>query len=146
MLLLMVASNSSMAEWIKVGTTDNDDTIAYFNPSTVRLKGNKAKMWTLMDFKNPRKTGVAGEDEYLSSRQLMEFDCKEEKTRTLAFVGNSENMGHGDTIFSDHVSSDTDWRYIPPDSCGRIVFENCLQKNAFLGSAQSKMFRSNAMR
>lgn len=97
LMLLALPGNSVLAEW---GRLDGGDVHqnTYANPATLRKNGNQVKMWSLSDFK------VAQErfgKTFLSSKRLVEYDCKEDQVRLLAYAWYSGNMGEGELVYSN---------------------------------------------
>lgn len=122
MMLLAVASNSAMAEWVSVGS--NELTAIYVDQSTVKRAGNMATMWHMTDFKTPQQD--MGE-KYLSAKDQNEYDCKEMKSRRRASSQHSKNMGGGKVVYSDTYTSK--WKPVPPDSGLEILWKfACLKK------------------
>ncbi|MDE2309845.1 MAG: hypothetical protein KGL01_03330 [Betaproteobacteria bacterium] len=122
MMLLVVVSNSALAEWISVAS--NKNTTIYVDPATVQRKGNMATMWHMTDYKTPSKD--MGE-EYLSTKDQNEYDCKEVKVRRRASSQHSKNMGGGKVVYSDTYT--TRWKPVPPDSGIEILWKfACLKK------------------
>ena len=50
MILLVLSSGPTYAEWKSVYANNSDETI-YIDPDTVRRMGDMVEMWTLYDFK-----------------------------------------------------------------------------------------------
>ena len=122
MMLLAVASNSAMAEWVNVGS--NENVSIYVDPTTIQRAGNMAKMWHLFDFKYVKED--MGEP-YLSTREQNEYDCKEEKYRRRATSQHSKNMGSGKVVYSDSYTAK--WKPVPPDSGIEIMWKfACLKR------------------
>lgn len=122
MMLLAVASNSAMAEWVNVGS--NENVSIYVDPTTIQRAGNMAKMWHLFDFKYVKED--MGEP-YLSTREQNEYDCKEEKYRRRATTQHSKNMGSGKAVYSDSYTAK--WKPVPPDSGIEIMWKfACLKR------------------
>ena len=108
-LMLLVTAGAASAEWTVAG--GNDQFVQYVDRATIRRNGNFVKMWDLTDFKMART--VAG-DSYLSSKSQQEYDCKEEKSRTLAFTWLSGQMGNGKVVYAN--SDPRKWSPIQPGS------------------------------
>lgn len=70
----------------------------YVDTDTIRRKGDMVNWWELMDRKTVRT--VAG-TWFLSVKAQHEFDCAEERHRSLTFTDFSGNMGNGNVVFSD---------------------------------------------
>jgi len=116
MMLLAVVSNGAMAEWVKVGS--NKNTAIYVDQTTIQRAGNMSKVWQLTDFNTPNKD--MGE-EYLSTKDQNEYDCKEAKLRRRASSQHSKNMGGGKVVYSDSYTSK--WKPVPPDSGLEILWK-----------------------
>ena len=116
MMLLTVVSHSAMAEWIAVGS--NKSTTIFVDTATIQRTGNMATMWHLTDFKTPQKD--MGE-EYLSTKDQNEYDCKATKMRRRASSQHSANMGKGKVVYSDSFA--TRWKPVTPDSGVEILWK-----------------------
>jgi hypothetical protein len=92
-LTLFLISTATLAEWTKVGKSDNKGGYTvYADLESIRKAGDRVKMWTLFDYQNEQKSsGVI----YLSKTIRREFDCTGEHTRILAFKLFSWNMEQG---------------------------------------------------
>ncbi len=109
LLLLMLASQSAMAAWTEID--DNSDFAVYVDFSTIRKFNNKARMWSMYDYKQaPASDGFV----YRSMKFQYEFDCQNNQARMLAFSLYSENMGEGDLVYSD--SKVGKWEAVIPGS------------------------------
>jgi hypothetical protein len=105
-LALMLLATSARAEWFKYAETDGAD--LYYDPATIRREGNLRRVWEIQDLK---QLGGSGE---LSRRVLNEFDCKDERVRSLSVSGHSGQMARGNALLS--ISQTNEWTYIPPDT------------------------------
>jgi len=121
-LMLVIVSSGVMAELVEVaksgeGTEETDFIIVYADPDTIRKKGNKAKMWVLIDYK-------IIEEEYgaTSVRQREEYDCKEKKQRIFFIAFYTGHMGKGETVLI-HSEPEARWQQLPTGSIGRITLE-----------------------
>lgn len=117
MWLLAVVSNNAMAEWTRIG--GDDTTTDYVNLATIRENGNIVIMWSLANFGTAQKT-FDGRS-FTSSKTQMEYDCKEEKKRTVAITNTSQYMGEGEVIYTATVTGD--WSAIVPDSIAEIKWK-----------------------
>ena len=116
-LILVMTATAAMAEWTRVDSSD--EFILYVDRATIIRNGHLVKMWGLYDLKTVQ-TGAAG-DSYLSDKAQSEYDCKEEKVRTLALIFFSGQMGNGKVVYSD---SDTmKWIPVPPGSFGATLWK-----------------------
>ena len=117
MCLLTMMSNSAMAGWVECAG-DKDSSINC-DSTTIRIDGNRVKMWVLNDYKKVIAPSYG--KPYLSTISQMEFDCKEEQIRGLYFSNYSGNMGSGELIYSDTDS--TKWVPVVPRSTGEYVWK-----------------------
>ena len=117
-IVLMLVSGAASAEWTVADV--NDEFIQYVDRATIRRNGNFVKMWSLTDDKTVQKTSTGLS--FLSSKEQREYDCKEERTRLLAFLWFSGQMGSGKVVFSNSVTSMT-WDPISPGSVGVTLWK-----------------------
>ena len=110
------------AEWVEV-SSDNTDTIYYANPTTIRKAGNMVKIWELYDLKTAQKSSEG--TSYLSMKMQSEYDCKEERQRTLFISHYSKNMGRGEAVFSFSYtdSNINSWTPVSPGSVGEGLWK-----------------------
>jgi hypothetical protein len=111
--LLFLLHAPVWAEWTKVDETDR--TVVYVDPERVQKNAQFPTAWQLSDYRQPNKRGV------LSSQNLIEFDCKGKKRRTLVFVSHNENMGEGKVIFKSLKPGQ--WHPVPHDSVAEQILE-----------------------
>ena len=97
LILLLMISTNVMAEWIVVGGNDDVGITTYADFGTIKRKGNKVKMWSLLDLKTVQE--VAGK-KYLSVMSRNEYDCEEETGRQLDIHWYSGNMRGGEVVES----------------------------------------------
>ncbi len=127
MLLFAVVSNSAIAEWVQAGS--NTGTTIFADPTTIHMKGNKAQMWTLINFASPRTVyfgrGDAdmapGDNTVWSNKEQREYDCKEELQRLLYISYHPEKNGKGGSVFRESYP-DSEWRPVEPDSISRELW------------------------
>lgn len=101
-LMLLLGSTNTIAEWTYLDKNTSGGYKTYVNLKSLIKNGNKVKMWRLNDFKSIQ---IFPDDntKYLSSISRDEYDCVEETLRKLDFFWYSENMGHGQVVYSsDH--------------------------------------------
>jgi hypothetical protein len=113
-----------LADWVEAGTSADDDVTMFANRETIRKQGHNVKMWSLSDLKSPK---LLGGKPHLSYKEQIEYDCGEERTRTLATSYHSGHMGQGSVIFSD--SEPGKWETVFPDSLGEVLYAiACIEK------------------
>jgi len=109
-VLLTALSGSAAAGWVEVG--GNEITVAYADSGTIRRAGDMVKMWHLLDYATARS--IEGIKPYLSIKVLDEYDCAQERARTISMSLHSGNMGVGEVLGT--VTDPGDWRPVPPDT------------------------------
>lgn len=112
-LVLAAVSGVAMAEWVEVG--ESDSLSLYIDPATIRKDGNLRRVWVIHDLKQRDKDGV------MSLRGLLEYDCKEARSRDLSSSTHSGPMAGGKML--DSYSSRGNWNYIPPGTTGEAVLK-----------------------
>ena len=130
MFLLTVASNSVMAEWVRVGTNEAVNLTIYADPDTIRKVGNNVTMWNLLDFsavqRSSGSTNFPGTS-YLSVKAQHEYNCKEEQQRILVYYWYSKNMANGNVVFSDETIDE--WIPVHPYSTKEILMNYACRKH-----------------
>ncbi len=116
-LILAVVSSSAMAEWVKVGTSDDKTTTIYADPSTIRKSGNRVKMWALWDYSTAQE---GGSKPYMSVRIQNEYNCKEETSRQIYATTFSGNMAGGHTIGRQ---GGREWEPVAPRTHGEALWK-----------------------
>ncbi len=116
-LMLAVVSSSAMAEWVKVGTSDDKTTTIYADPSTIRKSGNRVKMWALWDYSTAQE---GGSKPYMSVRIQNEYNCKEETDRQIYATTFSGNMAGSHTI---NRQGGKKWEPVAPRTFGETLWK-----------------------
>ena len=111
---LALENENAVDGWVIVGS-DKTDT-SYANPSTIRKKGSMVTMWSLDDFKRADVFDKTVRPR-MSAMYQTEYDCDEERLRSLSSSSYSENMGKGQVVFSNPDLGE--WIALPPHSRGR---------------------------
>jgi hypothetical protein len=117
-LLILLNGGPAYAEWVAVAKTDDQGMTTYVDRDTIRHKGNVVKLRELADFKTVQ-TGV--DESFLSFKVQSEYDCAEDRHRTLALTYFSGNMGRGNVVFSD--SDEQKWEPVQPGSVDQILWK-----------------------
>ena len=106
-VLLVLSSGPVYAEWIELGKSAG--MTAYYDPDTIREKGNLRKMWILYDFTTSQVTSGLS---YLSAIVQVEYDCSEERGRILARTAYADKMSNGKVVWSN--SDEDTWTPVAP--------------------------------
>jgi len=125
LLLLSGLSSSALAEWVEVVKEDGLTILG--NPATVRRQGNLVRMWDMSDYGSKQKlTG----NSYLSKLLFAEYDCANEKYRSLYLSVHKENSGDGNLLYATDV--DDFWRPVPPGSVAENLLKFACEKSNLL--------------
>jgi len=89
----------------------------HVNPSTISRKGNKVRVWDLMDYRTTPDRNTP----YLSTKRQTEYDCKELRSRLIFISAYSGNLGKGE-IVNTATNTSSDWTPIVPESVGEILW------------------------
>ena len=130
MLLLWLAVQPwlALADWEAVD--ENFLAVVYIDPDKVRASSVYPQAWHLIDLRERAKTGA------MSRLALMEYDCHDQRRRTLAFASKSEAMGEGKTLFTSAVS--TPWKPVSGDTVAEKVLGMLCGHNAGKGAKGHK--------
>lgn len=128
LVLLAIASNGAMADWLKIF---GDEKLAiYIESTTIRKNGSKVKLWQLIDYSEPqtdyRHYKIFLIDSYLSTKGQFELDCRSEQSREIYFMFQTEPMGSGKTTYASE--SPQQWIPIVPDSSVQIIWKYACDK------------------
>ena len=91
-------STNVFAKWTRFGDSTDGATTVYIDFETIKKKGHKVKIWSLMDFKTVQKPPSG--TKYLSTLSHDEYDCEEETNRMLDLYSYSRSMGQGEIVYS----------------------------------------------
>jgi len=122
-LVLLVLSGSggfAKAEWLKIMTVSNSDGFTVYGDFTTHRidKNGLVKMWFLYDYKRAQKNYQVP---YMSVRIQRQYDCNEERARTLAQSLFDGNMALGNVVSDD--SSERTWGPIAPGTLGETMWK-----------------------
>lgn len=123
--MLALASASAMAEWKWVAEDAAIGITVYIDPATINKAGDMAKMSSLIDFHSALGNT---ERKYLSQKEQGEYDCRDTKSRTLAFSRTRKNMATGEVVYSDNTPSR--WVPVVPGSAGEVLWDYACGKQA----------------
>lgn len=91
--LISLVAAPAWADWVPM--SESDDPATYIDPATVRKDGNLRRASMLENLKQKGKFGE------LSRQTLVEYDCKEERSRTLSYSLHSEPMSGGQLLLTN---------------------------------------------
>lgn len=116
-LCVVLITHDAWAEWTKSGENEDGILTHYVDRGTIRRAGHVTKMWVLQNFAAAQASGTKGKS-FRSSKSQMEFDCREEKHRTLAAYWYAGLMGKGGIVASD--TNPGKWALNIPDSVPEV--------------------------
>ncbi len=119
--LLLLSSVPAYAEWVSIEKSNQLAGImtVYFDPDTIRRKGNLVTMVQLIDFKTMQ--GGRSPSRFSSTKIQKEFDCAEERLRLLALTDFWGNMGTGEPAGA-YVEGGN-WVTVEPDSINQALWK-----------------------
>jgi len=116
-VLLVCATGTALADWVRIRS---DGTVTVLADSgSLSRSGDIAAMWSMINHAKPRKTDDG--EEYLSSRQHMEYDCTDRLSRRLEFDRYSDLSGLGRAVYSNKNASA--WSPVTPGSVAGELFK-----------------------
>ena len=122
--LLVLNSSAAYAEWVKVSDRNEAGKTVYMDPVSIRRNSNLVKMWQFFDYKTVQTVGGV---RFLSNKEEWEFDCVEERSRSLGLKEYSGNMGNGTVVYTN--SQVGKWLPVVPGSIGHTVWKVACQKD-----------------
>ena len=99
LLLLLMVSTNVFAEWTLIDNNEVTGTTAYVDFKTIRKKGNKVKIWTLIDF--DMEQTLSDGRRYMSTTGRYEYDCVNETALLWEGGGQSGKMMNGKSVWGD---------------------------------------------
>ncbi len=118
LLITLMFSSTSYAEWTNVGALDGDT--FYLDFERIRKVDGYVYYWTLLDYLKPDEFG------YLSLKMYLQGDCKLFRYKKLSNFIHKEPMGEGNGY---HVSlKDPEWGYPVPTSAHEAILNQVCDK------------------
>jgi len=119
LLVLNYSVGLAQAEWEEI--TGSDKVTVYIDPTTHRIdkKSGLVKMWILYD--SFTVTKLSERSSFLSFRSHVQYDCNEERVRSLEASYFEGHMADGKVVFSS--STEGQWYPVAPGSIGETLWE-----------------------
>jgi hypothetical protein len=109
---LMMLACSAWAEWLLYAETQK--ATFYYDPATISKDGSmRRRVWQLTDLRKRHKDGE------MSRRSRIEYDCKQESYRFLAYSAHSEPMAGGTVLKTK--GEENNLRAIPPNTVLEMI-------------------------
>lgn len=100
--------------WVKVASRSTFD--VYADPSTIKRTGNRRQM---AGIRNLKEYGVKFGKSYLSSKEVFEHDCDNQRSNLLGWTHYSQHNAQGVVVDGGSPASDNSW-YEPTEMGGLI--------------------------
>lgn len=110
--LLAGAVGQASAAWVRLRGDGVVTVLA--DPAKITRSTGRATMWSVINYTQARKT--ADGREFLSSKQQIEYDCVEPRSRHLAFTRHTDYTGWGEVVYTNNALGE--WTALPPGSIG----------------------------
>lgn len=117
-LLAGLLCGTVQAEWVPLGRSDSFR--AYVDPKPVQKNADSVQVWQLMDFVTAQ--WVDAQTVVGSIRNLVEYDCHQPRSRTLAAEAYSEQMGGGRKVANERPANPP-WEGVEPGSSAAKIRE-----------------------
>lgn len=111
LVLLSLACSVAQAEWVFIAKNQALTDTYYGDSATKQWSGSLVKVWDLVNFEKPEKTGNII---YSSIKQFLQFNCVQKAYQSLYLTAHSGQMGSGKTVFSEGYAEQ--WTPIAPDT------------------------------
>lgn len=115
-IILLFITESANADWDLL--LKNSKLSIYLDIASYQKVGHQVKMWSLWDYSVPQSPEGVGP--YSSVKYLIEFDCKEAKTRLLSAIWFSGRMGIGYLLSSINIE---DWDLVNTTSINESLWK-----------------------
>lgn len=102
-LLLSLVLAPASAEWVKIAETDRLS--LYLDADSLHKDGHRRKVWEIHTFKQRLRDGE------WSRRELQEYDCRNERFRSVSFYTYAEPMAGGTALHAHRAPAP--WAYVP---------------------------------
>lgn len=109
-------AGSAQAEWLALGRSENFR--AYMDQKSLQRNGDLVQVFQLMDFVTAQwadERTVVG-----SIKTLVEYDCGQPRSRTIALEAYSEQMGDGRMVATERLPN-AEWESIGPGSTSEKI-------------------------
>lgn len=109
-LSLILLSGNAYADWTLVSTTTKGDEF-FVDNQTLKREGASRRIWMMTNFGSPIDFS---QQKVYSQKEFIEFNCAEDKARTLTNILYSEKNGQGAII--DRLTLEPTWSYPVPQT------------------------------
>lgn len=135
-LIIMISDGSAFAGWEAVAVSDTGMTV-YIDRTTIQRDTYVVTMSVLHDYSVPERLSSGS---FLSFTARQQYDCGEQRSRTLGAVVFTEHMGNGAVLYSG-LGDDT-WQAVTPMSINHALWQAVCPDGKLIEVA--KLFSSKA--
>lgn len=111
--IVLTVFPAKAANWFYV--TESSVASNYIDTQSIRIEGERRRVWQMSDRK------VNGTNGSRSSRSLVEYDCKEARSRFLQGVNFTGQEASGNIVSMTNEASQ--WSYVDPGTTGELLFQ-----------------------
>ena len=99
--------------------TEREGTTGYYDRASVKKNKGTARLWVMWDSSQTRDAaGVL----HMSTRELLEVDCEQERFRFLAWMAYAGRAGGGELLKTINLEpGEAPWNYIAPGTSGMSI-------------------------
>lgn len=115
--VLMISDGLAYAGWEAVAVSDTGMTV-YIDRTTIQRDTYVVTMSVLHDYRVPERLSSGS---FLSFTARQQYDCGEQRSRTLGAVVFTEHMGNGAVLYSG-MGDDT-WQPVTPMSINHALWQ-----------------------
>jgi len=115
-LTTCLLAGGAQAEWLALGRSETFR--VYMDQKSLQRNGERVQVFQLMDFVTAQwadERTVVG-----SIKSLVEYDCSQPRSRTVALEAYSEQMGDGRTVANEQLPN-AEWENINPGSTSEKI-------------------------
>ena len=124
LFVLLLINMPAWAEWTIVGGGDDARFSTYADITTIRRQDNVARMWTLVDFRNPQRAPYG--PEYLSLKAQQEYDCTGRRSKLLTTEFYPGQMGNEDVVATR--AGPNEWEPVPSEGIKEALWKVACEK------------------
>ena len=117
MFLMMIGSGSAYAGWEAVAVSNTGMTV-YIDRSTIQRETFVVTMSVLHDYQIPEHFSSGS---FLSHTSEQQYDCGEQRSRTIRAVVFTDHMGSGTVLYSG--TGDNMWQPITPMTINHALWQ-----------------------
>ena len=118
-IILFVAASNAWADWTLLGTVESRGGVEYyFDESTIAKSGDRVSLWMMEDHKVAQP--YSGKT-FLSQKVQHEFDCANNRRRTVQSAIYSQRKAEGDAL--KEFPNPNSWRPIAPGTIGAAILK-----------------------